>query len=152
MKCFVYRNLHKSGYTYSIKALEGEYKGRVVAYSSSILIEDARLVINETGRQRVLQSGQKNVHAGIVGNVIQVYGIERRLPSDLQDGPAYVSITTPHKEIKYNPYKAATFCDVKTNEPIHEAKLVGVYGALLEAYDISFDDLANQGSTLHPSI
>lgn len=136
MKCFIYRNLHKPGCVYSLKALEGEHKGRVVGYASSILVRDVKFVVRETGRQKVLATGHKNVHAGIVGDVFEVYGLETRLPNTIKAGEAYVSMETPCRTIKYNPYKAATFYDTKTNEPVHDARLVGMYGSLIEAYDV----------------
>lgn len=137
MKYFVYRNLHKPGHTYSIKALEGPHKGRVVAYGQSILIKDVRFVVKEAGRRRVLATGRKNVHAGIIGDVVEVYNLEERLPNQIPSGPAYVSLKEPFKLINYNPYKAPTFYDIKTNEPVHNAGLVGIYGSTVEAYRLT---------------
>jgi hypothetical protein len=137
MKCFIYRNLHKPSHTYSLKALEGEHKGRVIGYAQCLLVDQATFVVSEAGRQRVVKTGRKNVHAGIVGNVIEAYQLQTRLPNTINPGQVYQSIETPHRTVKYNPYKAATFYDAKTNEPIHSAGLVGVYGPLIEAYDIT---------------
>jgi hypothetical protein len=137
MKCFIYRNLHKPGHTYSLKALEGEHKGKVVGYAQCMLVQDVSFVVREAGRQKVLTTGRKNVHAGIVGDVIEAYMLMTRLPNDIRDGIVYVSIEEPCRTVNYNPYKAPTFYDVKTNEPLHHAELVGVYGALIEAYGIT---------------
>jgi hypothetical protein len=134
MKCFIYRNLHKPGQTYSFKVLEGEHKGRVVAYAQSFLVKDVQFVVRERGRQKVIDTGHKNVHAGIVGEVIEAYRPQSRLPNTIKDGPTYIDINRPSRVVKYNPYKAATFYDTKTNEPVHSAGLVGVWGSLVEAY------------------
>jgi hypothetical protein len=137
MKCFIYRNLHKPGHTYSLKALEGEHKGRVVGYAQCLLVRSASFVVREAGRQRVIQTGRKNVHAGIVGDVVEAYLLETRLSNNIKQGTVYIDIDTPCKTVKYNPYKAPTFYDVKTNEPVRNAGLVGLYGAMVEAYELT---------------
>ena len=75
MKVFVYKNLHATrqngGITvYSVKALDGPDKGRVIARSSHVLLEDVRPKVSQAGRRRVLREGRKNVHAGLVGNLV----------------------------------------------------------------------------------
>ena len=72
MRVFVYWNLHKK--LWSIKALEGPDKGRVIARSSSVILTDAHGQVSEAGRQRVLREDRKNVHAGIVGDLVAVDG------------------------------------------------------------------------------
>ncbi len=52
MRVFVYFNLHKK--CFSIKALEGDRKGRVVAHSNTVLLESCKFKVSEAGRQRVL--------------------------------------------------------------------------------------------------
>lgn len=93
MKVFVYKNLHatrkNNGVTvYSVKALEGPDKGRVVARSSHVLLSDVRPKVSEAGRQRVLRERRKNVHAGLVGNLVS-----------LEPTPFHGEVIT------YNPYK-----------------------------------------------
>lgn len=93
MKVFVYKNLHATrkngGITvYSVKALNGPDKGRVIARSSHVLLEDVRPKVSEAGRQRVIREGRKNVHAGLVGNL---RSLDRR--------PFH------GESITYNPYK-----------------------------------------------
>ena len=65
LRCFVYYNLHK--HVWSIKALEGSQKGRVIGHSDHVLLRYASGKVSEAGRQRVLRDKRKNVHAGIVG-------------------------------------------------------------------------------------
>lgn len=69
MKVFVYFNLHKK--LFSIKALEGSNKGRVIAHSSSVSLKDASCKVSEAGRQRVIKEKRKNVHAGVVGTLLE---------------------------------------------------------------------------------
>lgn len=93
MKVFVYYNLHKK--LWSIKAMEGPNKGRVIKHSQHVVLENPTPKVSEAGRQRVLAEGRKNVHAGIVGNLFST-GLEMTLnPNNI--------------EITYNPYKYKTF-------------------------------------------
>lgn len=94
MKVFVYFNLHKK--CWSIKALEGANKGRVVAHMNQLTIHNATFKVSEAGRQRVIKTKHKNVHAGVVGFL-----------SDYEQ-----DYTT---QVSYNPYKYAQFY-IKSNE------------------------------------
>lgn len=67
MKVAVYFNLHKK--TFSIKALEGANKGRVIDYSDDVTIENATFKVSQAGRNRVLQEKRKNVHAYVIGEL-----------------------------------------------------------------------------------
>ena len=49
MKVFVYWNLHKK--VWSVKALQGLQKGRVVAHRNDVMIENAEFRVSEAGRQ-----------------------------------------------------------------------------------------------------
>ena len=113
MRVFVYYNLHKK--CWSIRALEGENKGRVIAHRHEVCLENVTFKVSEAGRQRVLREGRKNVHAGCVGN--------------------WFNCTDPHEEfgltrqvdrgrgilVGYNPRKASTFINRKENTPIFHA-------------------------------
>ena len=68
IKVFVYFNLHKK--VFSIKALEGPNKGRVIAHSTCVQLANVKLKVGRAGRLKVLESKQKNVHAGVVGTLI----------------------------------------------------------------------------------
>ena len=63
----VYRNLHKG--CYSIRALSGEDKGRVIDHVQSITLRDVSFVVQPAGRNRVLEEKRKNVHAFVRGTV-----------------------------------------------------------------------------------
>lgn len=69
MRVFVYWNLHKN--LWSVKALSGPDKGRVIAHSKYVILRKAEARVQEAGRQRVLRERRKNVHAGIVGDLVQ---------------------------------------------------------------------------------
>ena len=63
----VYRNLHKN--CYSVRALTGKNKGRVIDYVQSITLKDAKFVVQPAGRDRVLREKRKNVHAFVRGHI-----------------------------------------------------------------------------------
>ena len=107
MKVFVYFNLHKK--MFSIKALEGVNKGRVIGHADAVVLDDVTFKVSEAGRQRVLRERKKNVHAGVVGQ-LNAQGI--RLIS------AAVSLAT---NVTYNPYKYQSFVDAVTLEPVMNA-------------------------------
>lgn len=93
MRVFAYRNLHRA--CWSLKALDGADKGRVVGHADHVTLWGCGLVVNEAGRQRVLREQKKNVHAGVVGLVTNGVNL---LPHD-----------APARKVSYNPYRAGTF-------------------------------------------
>lgn len=105
MRVFVYFNLHKK--VFSVKALEGENKGRVVAHVNRILIDRPEFIVSESGRQRVLRDRSKNVHAGVRG-----------IWTAWVDGIEGWDHLTP---VTYNPYLYSTFVEKATLAPVHKA-------------------------------
>ena len=106
MKVFIYFNLHKR--CYSVKALSGPQKGRVVAHASSVVLLDASFKVSEAGRQRVLREKRKNVHAGVCGTWHSAH-----------IGPCAEGV-----KVIYNPYKYTSFVEKGTEQPIYNAPLV----------------------------
>jgi hypothetical protein len=102
MKVFVYFNLHKK--LFSVKALEGDKKGLVIAHVHVIGLENVTFKVSEAGRQRVLREQKKNVHAGCVGTWagdINHENLER---------------------VTYNPYKYSSFVNMADETPVYTAK------------------------------
>ena len=106
MRVFVYYNLHK--HVWSIKALSGPDKGRVIGHSPTVLLYDAVGKVSEAGRQRVLREKRKNVHAGIVGTLVhrEVEGYFPGLP------------------VTYNPYKYDSFVYSDSEKPYTGSQFV----------------------------
>lgn len=94
-KVFVYFNLHRR--LFSMKAMDGPTKGKVIAHESSVLLRSPIFTVSQAGRRRVLREKRKNVHAGIVGEWIR-NGEEW----DAGRGMAYASV-------RYNPYENSSF-------------------------------------------
>jgi hypothetical protein len=110
MRVFVYFNLHRK--CLSVKALEGERKGRVIAHAKAVELVGVTFKVSEAGRQRVIREQRKNVHAGVVGMLtsLDVH------PSTMQIAEAML---TP---VKYNPYKFRTFVKAVSECPVQYAK------------------------------
>jgi len=97
MRVFVYYNLHRK--LWSVKALEGENKGRVIAHRKEVVLREPKPKVSEAGRQRVIREKKKNVHAGLSG-----YYIER------------VPVPAISFDVTYNPYKYDSFVDTEDHE------------------------------------
>jgi len=102
--CQVYRNLNK-GTTerpvYSVQQYtnHGSPSGRkrwiVVAYATSILLQNVTFKVDERKRQKVIAEQRKNVHAYAIGH--QLWG---HVPHWLNQ---------PGRKVSYNPYKGSSF-------------------------------------------
>ena len=115
MKVFVYFNLHRK--LFSVKALEGDMKGRVIAHRQHVLLNDATFKVSEAGRQRVIRERRKNVHAGVSGTWFD---------DDDAQGRTSAFITINGSAIMYNPYKYSTFVHLYGEHPITSARLVAL--------------------------
>ena len=86
----VYRNLHKRGTIYSVRQF-----GKVIGHAKSLGLTNCQFIVRESGRQRVIKSGRKNVHAWVKGFIANKdYGIQHN------EIPIRVS---------YNPKKNSSF-------------------------------------------
>ena len=105
IKVALYFNLHKK--VFSIKAMEGENKGRVIGHAANVFLRDCTFKVNEGGRQRVLKEKRKNVHAYVIGTLMST------------DESTIIG-----KPVYYNPYKVSSFVTAFDHEPIHYAEYV----------------------------
>lgn len=112
MKVFVYWNLHKK--LWSVKALEGPQKGKVIDRVSQITLANVEGKVSEAGRQRVLREDRKNVHAGLVGYTAITASFEDDLIVGIGD------------TITYNPRKYTSFVHT-----VDESTFEGSYWAVL---------------------
>ena len=76
----VHRNLNAKGApVYSIVALSGEHKNKVVGYAPSVELEAVELKVSVASHRRVIREGVRNVHSWAVGNYV---GSFPKPPSD----------------------------------------------------------------------
>lgn len=116
MRVKAYRNLNKPGVVYS---LIDQKTGRVVGYSSDVILQNVELRVQPGGRDRVLREQRKNVHAFAVGDLASVEPEEsQRLAKSVERSQG------PWEFIRYNPYLFTTFVRAADEMPISEADWV----------------------------
>lgn len=106
----VYRNLHQN--CWSVRQ-----SGKVMAHVDYLWLVKARMNVSAKGREKVLRTSQKNVHAYISGYVDTHYPA-----CTLED--FYEEQGYSWEEISYNPYKSGNFHSKQTHQPIAEAPMV----------------------------
>lgn len=142
MKCFVYRNLNRRGCVYSFKALEGPYKGLVVAYAEAFIMKDVEFHVSHAGWQRCIRQKKRNVHAGLIGEVERIDHATQRLTNDIEVGYVGTGLQSGGTRIIYDPYKThGTFVDLMKHSKymggaVHYADRVNCYKSNLLAFGI----------------
>lgn len=104
-KVMVYKNLHNG--LFSIRQ-----NGLVVAHVESVTLYNVKFAISESGRQKVIREGQKNVHAFITGFIESVNNC-----FTINDKNA----------ITYNPYRFQTFVYKNGLHDVHPTLAQKVY-------------------------
>jgi len=107
-KVEVYWNLHKN--CFSVRSCK---TGRVIAHTKAVDIKDAKFVVRQAGRRKVLQEKKKNVHAFVRG-----YLAPMGFP---------LAEIGQHGYATYNPYKYDSFVDTATKESLDVVKFVSLY-------------------------
>ena len=103
-KVSVHLNLHRKDY--AITALEGEYKGKVVAYGKNLILEDVTFKIQASIQKRVRKKKVKEVHAWVLGT----YSGDHIKRDEIK------------AEAYYNPHIVDGFVDKHTKCPIETAE------------------------------
>jgi len=107
-----YRNNHT-------KNISVRVSGKVVSRDVGAFILDAQYIVRESGRQKVLEEGRKNVHAFVRGNYITNW-----INPHHSLGP--FALWNEWEMAEYNPYIYETFVDKSTKEPIFKSSLAVV--------------------------
>jgi hypothetical protein len=92
----VYFNLHK-------KCFSVQHKGIVIKHVDSITLKNVKYKVSEAGRQRVLRERKKNVHAFVVGEMV-----EENVECDTK--------------VSYNPYKYNSFVIAVDGTPLFNSE------------------------------
>lgn len=108
-KVDIYWNLHKS--CFSIRDRDS---GKVTAHAAWFRLENARFIVQPAGRQRVLETRRKAVHAFIRGELSE-YGTGPWLPVPKAIG---------FESLAYNPFKGDSFYRVTDGHPLESARVV----------------------------
>lgn len=145
MKVFCYFNLHEK--VWSLKAMEGKYKGKVVAHAENVTLAEVLPKVSEAGRQRVIKEQKKNVHAGLVGTVLALggkyslkYPVEANIVEPLNSKLQNLTLVDPniHPEriLYYNPYKTETFTYQDSGEPYTGSRMAFLVNTGRKVYAI----------------
>lgn len=111
----VYFNLHK--HTFSIQR-RSDKGWRVSDYADEVLLEDVSFKVSEAGRQRVLATGQKNVHAFVTGTLVS------EVP------PTTIGV-------RYNPHQSSKFI-TSDGGPVQHARFARLVNKQVQVADPSF--------------
>jgi hypothetical protein len=104
-KVMVYYNLHKK--TFSVS-----YDNKVIMHADYVKLGDVEFRVRKGGRDRVRSEKQKNVHAFVIGNLLEY------CEYPCNDIPN----SSSNNIITYNPYKNDSFVYKEGGEPIYTAK------------------------------
>lgn len=135
MRVNVYRNLspqYRGQRAWSVMALEGPRKGKVIDIVDGVIVRDVTFVVSEASRQRVIREKSKNVHAFVRGELVETFPLNS-LPRGA-DGNALAPGRGATVPVSYDPYKAGHFFRLDTGKGVSSAPLVvmapqGVYAA-----------------------
>jgi hypothetical protein len=116
----VYCNIKRG--VLSVKALEGADKGRVVAHVERLLMKDVEFRVSQAGRERVVKTQRKSVHAGAVGEIEALWGatlrgeIANSTIKGIGVGRPFTAFDGP--QLYYNPHKTKTFVEMSDRTPV----------------------------------
>lgn len=102
VRVFVYFNVRRKDF--SVKALSGAQRGRVIAHADVVEVLNAEFVVGEAGRLRVIATGHKNVHAGVRGT-LGYHGVDTQ------------PLTKNAVKVTYNPKRDTCFISVSSRLP-----------------------------------
>lgn len=106
-RVYVYRNLNTG--TWSVRALDGEHRGHVIAHPAEVTLTDAAFHVSVKGRDRVRSTGIRCVHAGVSGYL-----------APLAHGRAARGTTG----VTYNPFRTDGFVSLTDGSIVTRAALV----------------------------
>lgn len=116
MKSFVYWNLHKK--CWSIRAQEGAQRGRIVAHASEFEIRNARFKVSEAGRQKVLATKRKLVHAGVEGELVGLTIAKNWSAFCILEKQVDIKRMRGGFKVRYNPYERGVFVTTEGGYPV----------------------------------
>lgn len=114
----VYRNLHRDMFSIQAKTDKG---WRVAGRAKWVQLFEPQAIVSEAGRQRVLRTGQKNVHAYLTGRLGATHPIDSRQHALL-------------RLFTYNPKHSALFTYLDDGSPVNFSELDAVYLCYPHAY------------------
>ena len=102
-----------------LKCFSVRCQGKVIGHTPSVILNNASFKVSEAGRQRVLATGQKNIHAVVRGELMAL---------DTDCNPTGEQVT-------YNPFRYSSFVYKRDEKPIHSAASVLCIGRAIYLMD-----------------
>lgn len=99
-----------------VNMLSVKRPGQKIDYASWVSLKNVEFKVHERGRQRCIESGQRNVHAWVVGDELDVVKGSRPFIPDYW------------RRAVYDPWKGGSFVDSETHEPVHSARMAIMSG------------------------
>lgn len=110
MRSLVYKNLNRGDWSLATPAgKSGTLRGKVYGHTDSVIITAPQFIVQESGRLRVIAKKCREVHAWIVGDIVDASAIPCGMPG---------------REITFNPYRAAEFHYRDNGEPVTAAQFI----------------------------
>ena len=89
--------------------------GMIKASARQIRLKDAEFLVRESGRQRMLENNKRNIHAYVVGELVDfTHPDESDRALELIAG----------RNAYYNPHRYSSFVDRETESPLTTANVV----------------------------
>lgn len=108
---YVYFNITRQ--VWSVAEAKGNGRGKLIEHRKALTLRDARFVVSEASRQSCIAGGQRQVHAGVIGTLVD-----------------YVQAPRAAAEITYRPFLRGEFYNVATREAVTTAANVSfAYGS-----------------------
>ena len=138
MRVECYWNLHLN--CFSVRALSGPDKGRVIGHCGEVTLSNVRFVVRKSGLARFRRTGQKNVHAFVRGTLEYMkshYAATRNagLYSQSSDTARTMAVNKyfaatqeciPH-DVTYNPARDESFVTVAFRDKMDSADLAVLF-------------------------
>ena len=112
----VYRNLNK-GRGLPVYSVKDAHSGLVLGHSKLVILRNVIFSVSPVGRQKVIDTGHKNVHAYATGNYAFLWQ----------------NVDKTVNRVIYDPYKHKTFVLENTLEPVYKASqaIIGPNGVYI---------------------
>lgn len=114
----VYRNVNNGKLS-----IKDESIGLVCGHAHIVYMTNVSFVVNESARQRVLESKRKNVHAYVSGDIISVDSFKPYKYRNIRLSSGLDISGTATQIVLYNPYKFSHFALASTLDPIYKSQL-----------------------------
>lgn len=121
MRVRVYRNLHKNCWSIQSKTKKG---WRLLRHATAVALADARYIVSQKGRERVLREQKKYVHAYVEGELLtDIHAWKDDYERDGHYVATVANLPPPNRPVLYNPYINTQF-SYRDGTPAEEGRMV----------------------------